>query len=146
MSIDLQAPISVGRSAVEAVQRHAADAVDVARSGDLPAPFDAVAHAGSRARRAARRLERRADHASKRAAARVQQESRRVARATAPDRRRRKVLVMLVVVVGGAALVAVFARRMRQMADAETMPDPSGNAMRASESAREYHASSVTTA
>ena len=146
MSIDLQDPISIGRTAGQAVQRHAADALDLARSVDLQAPVDAVEHARRRARKAAKRLERQADHASKRAAKRVHAESRRVAGATAPRRRGRRTLVVLLVVVGGAAVVAALAKRMQQVNAAETVPDPFGTAVRAAEPVHEHAGSSVTTA
>ena len=145
MSIDLHTPISAGRSAAEAVHRHAADAVEAARSVDVQAPVDAAAHASRRARRAARRVERHVDHASKRAVQRVHEESARVARATTPSRRGRRAL-LLVALVGGAVVVAVLAKRMQQVRTAETVPDPFGTAVRAAEvAAPEPDTNSVTT-
>ena len=137
MTIDLHDPVSVGRSATEAVQRRAVDAVELARSVDLPSPTDAVAHAHRRARRAARRLERRVDRASNQATKRVHDESRKVARATAPHRSGRRTLVLFVVLVGGAAIVALLAKRMQQVHAPEVVPDPFGTAVRAGDHARD---------
>ena len=131
MSIDLQDPIAITRTATQAVQRHAADAVDLARSVDLPVPADAVEHVRKRANRAAKRLERRVDHASKRAAKRAHAEARRVRAATGASHRGRNVVVTLLLVAGGAAVVAVLARRMRQADAVQTTPDPFGYAAQA---------------
>jgi len=144
MSIDLQDPISVGRTATQAVQRHAADAVDLARSVDLPAAA-AVEHARRRARKAAKRLERRVNRTSRHAAKRVRAESRRVTSATGPSRGGRRALVVLFVVAGGAVVVVVLAKRMQQMNGAETVPDPFGTAVRATEPAQELDGHRVTT-
>jgi len=144
MSIDLQDPISLGRTATQAVQRHAADAVDLARSVDLPAPVDAVEHARRRARKAAKRLERQVDRTSKHAAKRVRAESHRVAKVAAPPRRGRRTLVVLLVVVGSAAIVAVLAKRLQQVNAADTVPDPFGTAVRATEP-QEHDGHRVTT-
>ena len=145
MSIDLQDPISVGRSATQAVQRHASDAVDLARAVDLPVPAAVVKDARKRANRAAKRLERRVDRASGRATARVSAESRRLARATAPKHRGRRVALTLVFLVGGAAVVAVLARRMRQMSAVDPAPDPFGAAVQAADAARDHDPVHVTT-
>jgi exonuclease VII large subunit len=145
MSIDLQDPITVGRHATQAVSRHASDAVDLARSVDLQAPAAAVKRVRKRANRAAKHLEHQVDHVSKRAATRVQAESRRVATATGRPRRGRKVLVTVLVIAGGAAVVAVLARRMRHMGSADSAPDPFGTAVRASEPTREFDGAGITT-
>lgn len=127
MSIDLQDPIAAGRTVAHAVSRHAAD---VARSVDLPDPVEAVTHARRRANRAARRLERRVDHASKRAAARVRTEAEHVG--GRPHRWRRVVVVVGVVALGAAAAAVVASRRARRL-DADVAPDPFGTAVRAAE-------------
>jgi exonuclease VII large subunit len=145
MSIDLQDPIAITRSATQAVQRHAADAVDLARSIDLPAPADAVDQARKNANRAAKKLEKRVDHASKRASKRVRAESRRVRAATGNPSRGRKVVVVLLLVAGGAAVVAVLARRMRQVEATQTAPDPFGYAANATSSVHEPDGNAVTT-
>jgi hypothetical protein len=145
MSMTRKVPIIVGLTAAHAVQRHASDAVDRARSVELPVPVDAAKHARRRARRAAQELEHRVDRASRRAAKRVRQESRRVARRAAPRRRGRRTVVVLLVVAGGAAVVAVLAKRMQQVKDAETIPDPFGTAVRAAEPEHLHDRSSVTT-
>ncbi len=145
MSIDLQDPITVGRHATQAVSRHASDAVDLARSVDLQAPAAAVQHVRKRANRAAKHLEHQVDHASKRAAKRVQAESRRVAKAAGQQRSGRKVLVTVLVIAGSAAVVAVLARRMRQMGSAEPAPDPFGTAVRATDPTREFDGAGITT-
>lgn len=141
MSIDLQDPIAAGRSATQAVQRHASDAIDLARSVDLQAPVDAVHHARRRANRAAKRMERQMDHVSKR----VRAESRHVQKATGRTGRGRKVIVTLLVLAGGAAVIAVLARRMRQVGASDPAPDPFGAALRGAESAREPNGNFVTT-
>jgi exonuclease VII large subunit len=167
MSIDLQDPIAAGRSATQTVSRRAADAVDLARSVDLPAPAAVVEQArkranraakhlehqvdhvskraGKRANRAAQQLERKVDHVSKRAARRAHAESQRVAKATGNQRGGRKVLVTLLVLVGGAAVVAVLARRMRHVSAEQPAPDPFGTAVRATDPTREFDGTSVTT-
>jgi exonuclease VII large subunit len=145
MSIDLHDPIAAGRSATEAVQRRASDAVGLARSVDLQAPADAVHHARTRANRAAKRMERQLDHASKRAAKRVRSESRRVQKVTRRPGGGRKVIIILVVLVGGAAVVAVLARRMRQVGGSDPAPDPFGTAVRATDPAPAPDGTFVTT-
>jgi hypothetical protein len=144
MSIDLQDPISLVGNATQAVQRHAADAVDTVRSVDLPAPVEAVEHARRRARKAAKRLERRVNTTSKHAAKRVRAESRRVTDVTAPRRRGRRTLVVVLVVAGSAAVVALLAKRLQQVNAAETVPDPFGTAVRATEP-QEHDGHRVTT-
>ena len=145
MSIDLQDPIAAGRTATQAVTRHAADAVDLARSVDLQAPAAAVKHVRKRANRAAKRLEHRVDRTSKRAAKRVQAESKRVAQATGQARGGHKLLVTVLVIAGAAAVVAVLARRMRQMGAADPAPDPFGTGVRATDPTREFDGAGVTT-
>ena len=145
MSIDLQDPIAVGRSATEAVSRHASDAVDLARSIDLHAPATAVKHARKRANRAAKHLEHQVDHASKRAAKRVRAESRHVANAAGGRRRGRKLVVALLVVAGVAAVAAVVSRRTRGLDAADTVPDPFGTAVHATDPLHGPDTSSVTT-
>jgi hypothetical protein len=104
-----------------------------------------VHHARKRANRAAKHLERQVDHASKRAATRVQAESRRVAAVAGRPRRGRKLLVAVLVIAGGAAVVAVLARRMRQMGSADPAPDPFGAGVRATEPNREFDGAGITT-
>ena len=145
MSIDLQDPIAAGRTATQAVTRHAADAVDLARSVDLQAPAAAVKHVRKRANRAAKRLEHQVDRTSKRAAKRVQAESKRVAQATGQARGGHKLLVTVLVIAGAAAVVAVLARRMRQMGAADPAPDPFGTGVRATDPTREFDGAGVTT-
>jgi hypothetical protein len=103
-----------------------------------------VAHARRRARKAAKRLERQVDRTSKHAAKRVRAESHRVAKAAAPRSRGRRALVVVLVVAGSAAIVAVLAKRLQQMNAAETVPDPFGTAVRATEP-HEHDGHRVTT-
>ncbi len=135
MSIDLQDPIALTRNATQAVQRHAADAVDLLHNVDLPDPTDVVEHARKRANRAARRLEKRVDRASKRAAKQARAGSRHVRAAAGTSHRGRKVLVVLLVVGGGAAVAVVLANRMRRTEAESTAPDPFGTAVRAADGA-----------
>ena len=146
MSIDLQDPIAVGRSATEAVSRHASDAVDLARSIDLHAPAAAVKHARKRANRAAKHLEHQVDHASKRAAKRVRAESRHVAKADGrpssrpqarrgpPGGRRRR--------GGGRGRQSSQPRRWTRPT---RLPDPFGTAVHATDPLHAPDTSSVTT-
>ena len=145
MSIDLQDPIAAGRTATQAVTRHAADAVDLARSVDLQAPAAAVKQVRKRANRAAKHLEHQVDRTSKRAAKRVRAESKRVAEATGQTRGGHKLLVTVLVIAGAAAVVAVLARRMRQMGAADPAPDPFGTGVRATDPTREFDGAGVTT-
>jgi len=136
MSIDLQDPIAITRTATQAVQRHAADAVDKARAVDLPVPTDVVGNARKRATRAARRLEKRVDHASKRAAKQARKGSRRVRAATGNSHRGRTVVLTLIVIGGGAAVAYVLANRMRRTDEtASPAPDPFGSAVLATDPA-----------
>jgi len=144
MSIDLQDPIAAGRTATQAVTRHAADAVDLARSVDLQAPAAAVKQVRKRANRAAKHLEHQVDKTSKRAAKRVRAESKRVAKATGQPRGGHKLLVAVLLIAGGAAVVAVLARRMRQMGSADPAPDPFGTGVRATDPTREFDGAGVT--
>jgi hypothetical protein len=145
MSLDLHDPIAAGRSATQAVQRHAAEAVDRARDVDLPDPAQAVAHAGRKARRAAKQLRREMPRATKRSAKRAWKQSRRMAKAEAGRRRGRKALVAVLVVAGGAAVVAVLAKRLQQVEAAETVPDPFGTGVRMAEPGHAHDGHSVTT-
>lgn len=145
MSIDLQDPIAVGRTATEAVSRHASDAVDLARSIDLQAPAAVVKHARKRANRAAKHLEHQVDHVSRRAARRVRAESRHVAKATGGRHRGRKLVIALVVVAGGAAVFAIVSRRNRDAYSADPAPDPFGTAVRATDPLTAADTSTVTT-
>ena len=135
MSIDLQDPIAMTRTATQAVQRHAADAVDKARTVDLPVPADVVEHARKRANRAARRVEKRVEHASKRAAKQARKGSRRVRAATGGSPHRGRTVVLTLLVIGGGAAVAfVVAKRMRRTDEtASPAPDPFGSAVLATD-------------
>jgi hypothetical protein len=75
----------------------------------------------------------------------VSAESRRLAKATAPKRGGRKVVLALVLLAGGAAVVAVLARRMRQVSAVEPAPDPFASAVRATEPTRDFDPGHVTT-
>jgi hypothetical protein len=145
MNLDLHDPIAAGRSATQAVQRHAVDAIDRARDVELPDPGRAVAHARRRARRAAKQLQREVPRATRRSAKRAWKQSRRMAEVDAGRGRGRKALIALLVVAGGAAVVAVLAKRLQQGEAAETVPDPFGTGVRMAEPAHQHDGSSVTT-
>jgi hypothetical protein len=68
-----------------------------------------------------------------------------MARAEAGRGRTRKALVVVLVVAGGAAVIAVLAKRLRQVEAAETVPDPFGTGVRVAEPAHQYDGNSVTT-